>query len=270
MDHRDAALVVAGHGSTLNEDSSAPTFQHADTLRRRGLFAEVHECFWKEEPHFRDVLRQIEAERVYVVPNFISEGYFTEQVVPRELGVTGRVSKIDGREVYYCDPVGIHPDMKGVLLHRAGEILGGEPVDLKETCLFIAGHGTSQNQNSTKIVYRQAELIGEMGIYGECRAFFMEQAPFVKDWAELTAKKNVIVVPFFISDGLHSYDDIPVLLGISANVKEEGFRNPTSLRGRRLWYARAIGTEPLIADVILAQVAAFDAHFRGIPAVASA
>jgi sirohydrochlorin cobaltochelatase len=270
MDYRDAALVVAGHGSTLNEDSSAPTYLHADAIRRRGLFAEVHECFWKEEPAFRDVLRQVEANRVYVVPNFISEGYFTEQVIPRELGLTGRVSQIDGKEDCYCDPVGVHPEMTGVLLHRAETVLAGERIDPGETCLFIAGHGTSQNQNSTKIIYKQVEIIRERGIYSECRAFFMEQEPLMKNWPAMTEKKNVIVVPFFISDGLHSYDDIPVLLGISKNVKEEGFRNPTGLHGRRLWYATAIGTEPLIAGVILAQVASFDANFRGVSTVAAA
>jgi sirohydrochlorin cobaltochelatase len=36
-------------------------------------------------------------------------------------------------------------------------------------------------------------------------------------------------------------------------------RNPYPLRGRSLYYASAIGTEPMFADVILEQVAAFDA-----------
>ncbi len=36
-------------------------------------------------------------------------------------------------------------------------------------------------------------------------------------------------------------------------------RNPYRLRGRTLYYASAIGTEPLFADIILDQVAAFDA-----------
>ena len=80
----------------------------------------------------------------------------------------------------------------------------------------------------------------------------------------------MVVVPFFIADGLHSYEDIPVLLGIagesrgaaSANAKEVFRRNPYRLRGRTLYYASAIGTEPLFADVILDQVAAFDAQHR--------
>jgi sirohydrochlorin cobaltochelatase len=37
-------------------------------------------------------------------------------------------------------------------------------------------------------------------------------------------------------------------------MREKGFTNPHREEGRRLWYASAIGTEPLIADVILDSV----------------
>ncbi|HEY6675981.1 MAG TPA: CbiX/SirB N-terminal domain-containing protein, partial [Terrimicrobium sp.] len=70
----DCALVLVGHGSTLNPDSSAPTHAHARLLRTRGIFREVHSCFWKEEPSMREVLRMIESAKIYVVPVFISEG----------------------------------------------------------------------------------------------------------------------------------------------------------------------------------------------------
>jgi sirohydrochlorin cobaltochelatase len=75
----------------------------------------------------------------------------------------------------------------------------------------------------------------------------------------------VVVVPFFISDGLHSYQDIPVLLGIepeptAAASQREVFRhNPHRLHGRDLYYASAIGTEGRFADIILEQAAGFDA-----------
>ena len=66
--------MLVGHGSTLNADSAAPTHQHADELRRRGIFAQVVECFWKEEPVVCGVLRGVFAPRVFIVPLFISEG----------------------------------------------------------------------------------------------------------------------------------------------------------------------------------------------------
>ena len=260
MPFRNAALLLLGHGSTLNADSSAPTHQHAEEIRRRNLFAEVHVGFWKEEPNLRQALRQAACRRVYVVPNFISSGYFTEQVIPRELELHGAVTRMGPQEIYYCDPVGLHPSMMEALLKRAGEVVATsvEVPDLKKTCLFICGHGTSLNDNSTKIIHEQAENIRARKVYGDCQPVLMEQRPFVKDWRMLTDCPDVIVVPFFISDGLHSFEGIPVLLGLTHNVKEKGFTNPHREDGRRLWYATAIGTEPSIADVILAQVEKFD------------
>ena len=123
-----SALILVGHGSTVNPDSSAPTLDHADTLRQRGLFAEVVCAFWKEEPALREVLRMVDSPQVYIVPNFISEGYFTQQVIPRELGLDGPVTILPpltsggpSRRVSYCDPVGIHPSMTRLLLVRAAE-----------------------------------------------------------------------------------------------------------------------------------------------------
>jgi sirohydrochlorin cobaltochelatase len=101
----------------------------------------------------------------------------------------------------------------------------------------------------------------------------MEEPPLIADWATLTSAPNVIVVPFFIADGLHSYQDIPVLLGIEPEVgpaasQREVFRhNPHHLRGKTLYYSSAIGTERLIADVILDQVRDFDLAHRSASTV---
>jgi sirohydrochlorin cobaltochelatase len=260
MPIRDAALLLLGHGSTLNADSSAPTYQHAEEIRRRNVFAEVHVAFWKEEPNFRQALRQTQRRQVYVVPNFISSGYFTEQIIPRELGLNGPVTRLGNQDVFYCDAVGLNPDMTEALLRRAHGVVAASwetKVDPASTCLFICGHGTSLNDNSTKIIHEQVTAIRERRIYADCQAVLMEQQPFVRDWRTLTNCPDVIVVPFFISDGLHSFEDIPVLLGLTHNIREQSFTNPHREGLRRLWYATAIGTEAFMADVILAQVNQF-------------
>src|SRR6185295_2594413 len=122
---KDAALVLAGHGSTLNADSSAPTYQHGDELRRRKIFGQVLECFWKIEPAICAVLRGVFARRVFVVPLFISEGYFTQEVIPRELGLPRKSSgefermlKRGNQVIWYTDPIGTHERMTRVLLSR--------------------------------------------------------------------------------------------------------------------------------------------------------
>src|SRR3954465_2911392 len=130
----DAALVLVGHGSTLNAESSAPVYQHADELRKRKIFAQVQEAFWKIEPYLAGVLRGVFARRVFIVPLFISEGYFTEEVIPRELGFEVQSSKFKvqsfprvrqhgAQTLYYCGPVGAHDSMTDVLLARAREVV---------------------------------------------------------------------------------------------------------------------------------------------------
>ena len=206
---------------------------------------------------------------VYVVPNFISEGYFTQTVIPRELELIGRVTKrISGQVWNYCEPVGNHPGMTEMLLARAREIARGVPES--ETSLLIVGHGTQLNDNSAVAAKREVEAIRRMNKYAAVINTYMEEPPLVSDWAKLTDTPHVVVVPFFISDGLHSYQDIPVLLGIESEVtaaasQQEVFRgNPYSIHARSLHYASAIGTEARFADIIVEQAAAFawDPHSR--------
>ena len=271
-DFSDAALVLVGHGSTLNADSSAPTYQHADELRRRGIFGQVTECFWKLEPGIAGVMRGVFAKRVFIVPLFISEGYFTEEVIPRELGLDQngrggfvRVQQRGGQRLHYCGPIGTHESMTEVILGRAREIVEKFPFPRRpkaaETALFIAGHGTGSNENSRKAIERQVELIRERNIYAEVHPVFMEEEPRIGDCYAMAGTRNMVMTPFFISDGLHSFEDIPVMLGEPARVVQERlsggqptWRNPTEKRGKLLWYAPAIGSEPCIADVILERV----------------
>ncbi len=264
----DAALVVLGHGTTLNAESAAPVLQHAAELRRRKIFAEVREGFWKQEPHIQKVLAEITAPRIFIVPFFISEGYFSTEIIPRELGFSFPENlklKTENSELFYCHPVGSHDLMTKVILARAKEVAEKFPFPRapknSDTTLLIAGHGTGRNANSRKAVERQVELIRAQNIYAEVGAVFMEEAPFIKGCHENVKTKNIVVVPFFISDGLHAVEDIPVLLGEPERIVKERlaagqptWRNPTERGGKLVWYASSVGTEPLLADVILERV----------------
>jgi sirohydrochlorin cobaltochelatase len=271
-DLSDATLVLIGHGSTLNADSAAPTYLHADELRRRALFAQVLEGFWKQEPGLAGVLRGAFAPRVFIVPLFISEGYFTEEVIPRELGFCAkgqkefsRVQQRGPQTLFYCGPVGTHDSMTAVLLGRARETVEKFPFPRApkpaDTTLFIAGHGTGNNENSRKAIERQVELIRAQQIYAEVHAAFMEEEPRIGDCYQLARTRNIVMVPFFISDGLHSYEDIPEMLGEPRQLVQERFRsgqptwrNPTEKQGKRVWYTPSIGSEPHLPDVILERV----------------
>jgi sirohydrochlorin cobaltochelatase len=267
----DRALLIVAHGSTVNPDSSAPTLAHAAEIRRRNIFGDVQCAFWKEEPSLRDAIFLFDPEsirEVYVVPNFISEGYFTQTVVPRELELNGRITKRPNGQIWkYCEPVGNHPMMTELLLRRAGDI--APDMDPGDTSLLIVAHGTDLNENSAVAAKREAEKIRALGKYANVLNVYMEEAPLISDWRKLTKTRHVVVVPFFISDGLHSYEDIPVLLGIAvaagvdrsrpgsappAAAHGEIFRrNPYRIGDRNLFYAPSIGTDAGFADIIIDQ-----------------
>jgi sirohydrochlorin cobaltochelatase len=268
----ERALLLVGHGSTVNPESSAPTLAQAAAVRARGIFRQLACAFWKEEPSLRDarfLFPGDETREVYVVPNFISEGYFTQTVIPRELELQGRLTIRPDEQVWkYCEPVGNHPAVTELLLARAREIAPN--ANEAETTLLIVAHGTELNDQSAVAAKREVEKIAALGRYAAVRNVYMEEAPLVADWPRLTNTPSVVVVPFFISDGLHSYEDIPVLLGIAPQMSRSTLvrQNPHRLHGRDLYYGTAIGTAPQFADIVMAQVAAFDAAALDLGAIA--
>jgi sirohydrochlorin cobaltochelatase len=275
-DFSDAALIVLGHGSTQNLDSGASVFQHAEQLRSRKIFAEVREAFWKQEPLVTRRLAETAAPRVFIVPLFVSEGYFSQEVIPRALGFQltedprSRFRREGSQRLHYCQPVGTHESMTEVLLGRARQVVAQFPFPRlplpKNTTLFIAGHGTTQNTHSRQSIERQADLIGARAEYAQVRPAFLEEPPLIRDIYQVSLTRSVVVVPFFISEGLHTQEDIPVLLGQSEKLVRERlaagqptWRNPTEHEGKLVWYARSAGTEPRLAEVILEQVKASQA-----------
>jgi sirohydrochlorin cobaltochelatase len=57
---------------------------------------------------------------------------------------------------------------------------------------------------------------------------------------------------------LHSYEDIPALLGIDEADSRLERGQAHRLHGRSLFYSTAIGTDPKFVDVIIEQTRAFD------------
>ncbi len=272
QDLTDATLVLLGHGTVLNEDSALPVYRHAAELRGRKLFAVVREAFWKQDPHVEQVVAGLTSKRTFIVPLMISEGHFSENIIPHALGFRepgqgkwSRVMRRGGQTLHYCKPIGTHKRMIDVLLARAREALEKSPFPRapkpEETTLIIVGHGTKQNENSRKAIELQVELVRELKVYADVHAVFLEEEPQVPAAYELAQTHNLVIVPFFISDGLHTQEDIPVLLGEQEHMVRQrlqggqpAWTNPTEKQGKLVWYARSVGTDPQVAEVILERV----------------
>jgi len=241
------ALVIVGHGSHLNEDSSAPVYEHAERIRATGEFDEVVECFWKEEPSMRHVLDTVESEEVYVVPAFISEGYFTQQVIPRELGLDGAVTKKGYKTVRYAGPLGTFEGMPDVILERVADLMHGREVPGRRA-LVLLGHGTDLNKSSGGVIYLNATRIRERRLYDLVEVGFLDQEPEIGGVVESIEAENVIVIPVFIAEGWHTRETIPQDLGLSGEITERG--------DKTIFYGAPVGTHPSMANLMVARARA--------------
>jgi sirohydrochlorin cobaltochelatase len=239
------ALVIVGHGSHLNEDSSLPVYEHAARIREDDEYDEVVECFWKEEPSMRHVLDTVEAEDVCVVPAFISEGYFTQQVIPRELGLTGPVTHNDGKTVRYAGPLGTFEGMADVILERAGDLLKGKEIPPGRRALVLLGHGTDLNKNSGGVIYLNAERTRERDLYDLVEVGFLDQDPEIGEVVENVEAENVVLIPVFIAEGWHTHETIPEDLSLTGEV--------TVREDKTIYYGAPVGTHPSMAGLIAAR-----------------
>ena len=230
-------LLLAGHGSHLNANSSAPVYAHARRIREMGRYDEVRVSFWKEEPSLSRALDGCDADEIAVVPVFISSGYFTSQVIPREMGLAGPVSCIGAKTVRYTEPIGAHPALAGVIVQRAEEA-GARTGD----GLAVLGHGTPRNPESERNVFLQADFVRQTGRFAEVATVFLDQEPRMQTVFDLMSAETVVMVPLFVADGWHVGETIPEDMALDGTV--------TRRDGRKLLYAGAAGTHPRIADVI--------------------
>jgi sirohydrochlorin cobalto/nickelchelatase len=129
--------------------------------------------------------------------------------------------------------------------------------------LLLIGHGSRLNYNK-ELVTATAELIGEKTDEYLLRSCFMENSsPNVVEGLDFMKKEDLdllVVVPLFLSKGVHVLHDIPELLGLKTGERRGSF---TLENGKEipLVYADPIGKDPLLADIMLTNAkAAISAH----------
>jgi sirohydrochlorin cobaltochelatase len=245
------ALVIVGHGSHLNEDSSLPVYEHAARIRERypEEYGEVVECFWKEEPSMRHVLDMVESEEVCVVPVFISEGYFTQQVIPREFGLTGPVTRKGDKTIRYAGPLGTFGGMPDVILERAEDLLRGKEISAGRRALVLIGHGTDMNKNSGGVIYLNAERVRKRKVYDLVEVGFLDQDPEIGEVIDNIPAENIVLIPVFIAEGWHTRETIPEDLGLAGEVTVKA----TAGGEKTIFYGAPVGTHPSMADLIAAR-----------------
>lgn len=243
-----SALLLVGHGSSRIATSRIATSGLAAFLRNQGKFSEVQECYWREEPYVS--LDLVTAPQVYVVPNFSGDGAFTRHLIPQKLGLTGRVTILNGRRVIYCDPLGTHPRIPQLLRHRVETLCAGENLAPSQVSLLIIGHGSSKPGGSTGTPEKVAAALRSLNLFAEVMTAYIEQSPFVAEWPQRVAGQYVVAVPLLVSEGAHASEDLPPLFGL-----DQSQGGPTESHGRTVWLTGGFGRNQDLAEIVLALIA---------------
>lgn len=98
------ALVLVGHGSKYSEDDVLPYY--VKYFESAGQFSEVRACYLEREPRVENVMKDITAGRVYVMPLLLAHGYHTKVTIPEALGIRQPHDFVAGKEIYYLEPLG--------------------------------------------------------------------------------------------------------------------------------------------------------------------
>ena len=229
------ALVLVGHGSAKNKNTRRPLDRIVDEIKSRNLFDEVCCGFLKEDQRICKTLVPLESDEIIVVPFFISDGYYTRNVIPKCLA-KNKVS--ENTSVRYTSSVGSHPMFSDLLLSHA-QAAGWKSGDT----LVVLGHGTPKNPLSGVNVYLQSQRLRRLLPREEIITTFLDEPPFVTDTWNLCEANRIFIIPLFIGDGWHVTETIPEDLGLKEGQAVKG--------PRTMIMTSAVGTDSGLVEVVL-------------------
>ena len=239
------ALILAGHGSHISANTAGVVWTCVDRLRQLGIADEITACFWKEPPAFSQVLNSVEANEVVIVPVFTARGFFTQQVLPSEMGLSGPVTQIGERRITLTPPIGEHDQLAAIVDRRLRQTMERFNLPPRDTAIAVIGHGTRRNRASRDTARDQAERLRQAGFADEVVAVYLDDDPDIASVYKSTRSPTLIALPYFVADGSHVGIDVPRALGII------GSGQPERVDGRTVFYCDPVGADDAISEVVL-------------------
>lgn len=115
------AAAIIGHGTRRNRQSRDTARYQAQRIRELNWLREVVDVYLDDEPDIPSVYQSTSAENIIALPYFVAAGSHVRVDVPRALGIADPdgVNQVNGRSVYYCEPVGTDESVCQVILELA-------------------------------------------------------------------------------------------------------------------------------------------------------
>ena len=119
-------VLLVGHGTRRNPQSSARTREVADILAETGIAARVHALFLEEEPLIDGWTDRVRADNVVVAPFLMANWYHGSQDLPGRIGLDPQATALKrlaleagwagpyavaDRRLWYLSPLGNQPEI---------------------------------------------------------------------------------------------------------------------------------------------------------------
>lgn len=232
----DATVILVGHGSPRTAQPTLDLKRLAQVLREREGFAAVDVAMLNgigERP--AEVLARVAADRAIIVPVMMCDGQTVQRDIPKAF------AGADPQRLTLCPPVGTHPRLAALIVRRASEAALSIGIAASDAALLLIAHGSQRNPGSEQATQLQLCRLGEMRVFREVAAAYLEQPPRIE--ATLRRLKTpVIAVGLFAAAGRHATVDVEEALAATGRTD--------------VAYLGPIGTDPGIAALVASLVQA--------------
>lgn len=130
----DTALILVGHGTHRNANSTEAARRHATAVRQACDFADVRTAFLEVPPSLPEALDRLGGRNAVVIGLFADRGVHGEEDLPR-------LAAPYGDRVAYDGPVGTAPEIAEIILAQAASAASAETATVP-----LAPHGPRQRQ----------------------------------------------------------------------------------------------------------------------------
>lgn len=254
MSHRPCSLVLAAHGSLAADNCNQPLHDLAESIEsaqrrfsgQQRTFDRVTPAFLNGEPEMTQVLEALPSGDVVVVPVMTSDGYYLRKLQSK----FEENRNFNEFRIVVTPVIGLHPSIPRRIGKRISHWLTELELQPEQTTAVVVGHGTRRNATSGRATIALTESLRQQFPKLKFASAFLDQDPTAESVAAEITSNNTLIIPFLISRGPHSTEDIPEAFGLPSGLQIEFPLIQPSESGIRICDL-PVGMYPDMAEVCL-------------------
>ena len=216
-------LLLVGHGvrGPCAPAAQKPQGDLITRLRASGRFGAVRWGYLKAEPKVETVFDRMTADRVFILPMLMCDGYFARTQIPARLGLVGERTFRQGREIVCCRPLGLQEGLSDLAARHLAKDAEQAGWQADETHVIVVGHGSANGSASHEAICGHVDRLRLTARFASVHPAFLEEPPSLPDVLD-GLDGPVLITGFFASAGTHAVMDIPGLIGARQNCRYIG------------------------------------------------